>query len=1070
MELKKIRALFLLYLFVGLSYTLKAQWTWVKGSNQTNATAVYGTQGNPASTNTPDAMYAPDWWSDQQGNTWVYSNSHPGYGVDYLWKYNSTTNMWTWLRGTGSFSGAVYGVQGVASPSNEPGGGTFQGATWLDLNGDLWLFGGNGFDAGDAMWRYTVATNEWTWMSGSNATGPIAPVFGIKNVIAPTNTPGTRQETSVTWTDASGNFWMIGGVNQTGSVAYADAWMYDVTVLQWVWKGGSNVPNVPPVYGIQGTPSLANHPMPGHVYGSWVDAAGNCYFFGGMNYPVPNGCSAIMWKYDPVLNQFTWVSGSTVNDAPGHYGTKCVPAINNYPSARAENRYATKDACGNFWLFGGGDNDLWKYKPGTNEWTWVSGGVQQGNSSSYGTIGISSPGNMPPPRFGGIMAFNKGIYIGLGASAIASASNGIDSYNDVWKYAPQPIAAFTSAPSPGSCGIQFTDQSTPECGGDLQSWHWDFGDGTTAIQQNPLHQYSSSGNFNVTLIVTNCLDITDTIQHSVQATAPFTSIVTSTSSACTAASGSATVTVSPPGNYTYSWSPVGGNSSIASNLGPGTYIVHIIDVTSGCGRSDTVVIASTSLVTLTSSFVNPGCTSPGTATVIPSGGAVPYTYLWSNAQTTQTATGLSNGTYSCIVTDANGCSSTTSVVLTGSNMPAATISCTPALCYGSNSGSLSAVISGGTAPYTYLWSNSQTTASITNLAAGSYNLNVTDANGCITIATATVVQPAKLILTPTVVATSCGLNNGSATVTVSGGTPVYTYLWQPGLLNTATINNLSAGTYTLIVSDVNTCTDTLLTIIGSSLPVQATFSSTATKGCAPLCVIFTNNTVPAGTSSAWSFGDGSTSSANPTTHCYNSPGTYNVSLTAGSQGCSNTLTLNNFITVSTVPHSVFTYLTYGGGDFDFIDQSIGAAQWLWCFGGNTSSNLQNPSHSYSTEQENIHNLVSLVVWDAAGLCKDSSSLLIDIHDFTLFVPNTISPNNDGLNDVFSPKGTGIKAMEFSVYDRWGLLLYKGDSLNSGWDGTFKGEKVQEDTYVYILFATDFSNVEHRKSGIVNVIK
>ncbi len=1041
---------------------LLAQWTWIHG-DQSNAIAVYGTMGIAAPGNKPGETYATPRWNDAQGNIWIFSGAGPAILNNNIWKYNTGTNTWTWIRGNGNSNGTInYGVQGVPSTLNDPGGCQLQGTTWTDLNGDLWLLGGAVSTGGnDCLWRYTISTNEWTWMNGSQ-TG-FSAVFGTLNVPSVTNSPGFMNEHTVTWTDASGNLWLLCGPFTSA------AWMYNMSIHQWVWKGGPNTYS-PPVYGTKGVAAASNTPGARYCYGSWLDAAGNCYFYGGLNGASLSGTDTYndLWKYDPVTNLFTWVSGNNVPNTNGNYGTKCIPSVNNYPSARYENRAVTKDHCGNFWMFSGvggsvgnNANDLWKYKPSTNEWTWVSGS-QSLNSGSYGTLGIPSASNIPPTIFGGVAGFNKGLIFGLGLAVPGS--------NALWRYDPPPVAAFSPLISAASCAIQFTDQSTPECGGDLQSWRWDFGDGTISTLQNPSHQYNSSGNFNVTLIVTNCLDITDTIQHSVQATAPFTSSITSTSSACTSASGTATVTVSPSGNYTYSWSPVGGNSSIASNLGPGTYIVHITDATSGCGRTDSVIIVPMATVSLSSSFVNPSCTNPGTATVIPSGGTAPYTYLWNNAQTTQTATGLSNGVYSCVVTDANGCSGTTSVTLSNSNMPVVNFNYTPPLCYGSGNGAVSAVVSGGTSPYSYLWSTTQTTAGITNVAAGSYNLTVTDANGCTTTATATVVQPAKLNLTPTVVGTSCGLNNGSAIIAVAGGTAAYSYLWNPGSLTTNSINSLPAGTYTVVVSDVHSCKDSVAVNISSSNGTKASFNYSTNKGCAPACIKFNNTSVPTGTSSSWNFGDGAVSSLNPVVHCYNSPGIYTVSLTTVSQGCSDVLTLNNLIQISAVPRSAFTYLTYGGGDFDFIDQSIGAAQWLWSFGDNTSSNLQNPSHSYSTEQENIHNLVSLVVWDATGLCKDSSSLLIDIHDFTLFVPNTISPNNDGLNDVFSPKGTGIKSMEFSVYDRWGLLLFKGDSLNSGWDGTFKGEKVQEDTYVYILIATDYSGRQQRKSGILNVIR
>ena len=500
----------------------------------------------------------------------------------------------------------------------------------------------------------------------------------------------------------------------------------------------------------------------------------------------------------------------------------------------------------------------------------------------------------------------------------------------------------------------------------------------------------------------------------------------------------------------------------------GVYWVNVHQGT--CSVTDTIHVQVVTIA-LTGTQVNPTCTVPGSAGVIATGGAAPYSYNWSDGQLTSTATGLVAGTYFCIVKDAGGCSDTLTVVLTNPNAPVLSITSTSTHCFNGSDGTATVSASGGQSPYTYLWSNSQLTASIANLMAGNYSVIVTDAAGCKSNAVVSVGQPADIVSNLVVVHTSCGLANGSAQATVSGGTPGYTYLWLPGSQVSSSVSGLSPGTYSLTVKDVNGCTDTLSALVQPSVPVHAGFTNSFPTGCAPWCVDFTNTSTPAGTSALWNFGDGTGNfSTSPIHHCFNKSGTYTVSLTSSLAGCSDIIVKNNLVTVHAVPISDFTFENMGNGDFNFTDQSVNAAQWNWNFGDFSTSILQNPSHTFNIEQPEIYSLVTLIVTDAQGMCKDTSSKTIDIHDFSLFVPNSFTPDNNGLNDGFVYKGHGIKAVEMFIYDRWGMLIFESKTVGEAWNGTFKNNKVQIDTYIYVIDAADYSERIHHKTGIVNVIR
>ena len=205
----------------------------------------------------------------------------------------------------------------------------------------------------------------------------------------------------------------------------------------------------------------------------------------------------------------------------------------------------------------------------------------------------------------------------------------------------------------------------------------------------------------------------------------------------------------------------------------------------------------------------------GTATVTPSGGTAPYSYVWSNGATSQTVNNLPSGTYIVTVTDANGCIAQMSLTIT---QPQSSIVTTATqvnvLCYGNPSGSIDLSVSGGTGPYMYSWSNGSTTHDISNLAGGSYTGTVTDVLGCTSSASVTITQPSAFSITTTSTDEMMGMD-GTATVTVTGGTPSYMYYWMPGGATTPSITGLAAGTYSVTVLDANGCGDTLEVMVGS---------------------------------------------------------------------------------------------------------------------------------------------------------------------------------------------------------------------------------------------------------------
>ncbi|PRY39169.1 putative secreted protein (Por secretion system target) [Spirosoma oryzae] len=295
--------------------------------------------------------------------------------------------------------------------------------------------------------------------------------------------------------------------------------------------------------------------------------------------------------------------------------------------------------------------------------------------------------------------------------------------------------------------------------------------------------------------------------------------------------GSATVTATGGGTtYSYQWS-TGATTPTTAGLAAGTYQVSVTD-NNGCLKTTNVTIAQPTQLALTTSATAVKCFggNDGTATVTVTGGTAPYTYRWNNGATTATASGLIAGEYQITVTDANGCQQATSLQVTQPTQLVLTTSSTAVKCFGGIDGTATVTATGGTAPYTYRWSNGVTTPTANGLTAGPYSVTVTDANGCTKLIDVQVIQPTQLVLTTSATAAKCfGGNDGSATVTATGGTAPYTYRWSNGA-TIPTVSNLTAGPYSVTTTDGNGCAKTsTIDVAQPATLLTLTTSTTATK-------------------------------------------------------------------------------------------------------------------------------------------------------------------------------------------------------------------------------------------------
>jgi SprB-like repeat protein/type IX secretion system substrate protein len=280
------------------------------------------------------------------------------------------------------------------------------------------------------------------------------------------------------------------------------------------------------------------------------------------------------------------------------------------------------------------------------------------------------------------------------------------------------------------------------------------------------------------------------------------------------------------GNFNYLWN----DGSITSNLSQASAGIHSVTVSDGLGCSATcsVEIPDTEPIQLSCTAQSGDCNQPdsGSISTTVSGGSGTYSFLWSNGATTENLDNVATGSYSLTVTDENGCEAICETTLIGNDVINATCEGSNLICGDANSGSVILFVSGGVAPYSFLWSNGETSQNLNNLNDGVYQVSVTDANGCLATCEANVSTPAPIIVISSATTLACfGDNTATASFTVEGGTPPYTYIWDNGSTEPV-IENLGAGFYGITVTDANGCTGVCGPWIESPEPINALFENT----------------------------------------------------------------------------------------------------------------------------------------------------------------------------------------------------------------------------------------------------
>ncbi len=619
------------------------------------------------------------------------------------------------------------------------------------------------------------------------------------------------------------------------------------------------------------------------------------------------------------------------------------------------------------------------------------------------------------------------------------------------------------------------------------TYSWSGPGGYTSNVQNPTipgAQLTMSGTYVVT--VTDANNCTNTANANVTVLPLPNPTIASNSPVCAGqtlnlfGSGGASYAWSGPGYTGTNQNPTINNVTAAAN---GVYTLLVSSGTCTASTTFTVVINPVPVFNFTGSNVLCNGQSNGTSTVNVTVGTGPYSYNWSTipSQTTQDASNLTAGTYSCTVTDANGCTSIASTQITQPTVFTVTINSATTQACANTVINVNAVGAGGTGPYNYNWVSGPSAANypVNEAAAGNYNyvVNATDAYNCPATANVNLTFHPQ----PTVTATSATLCAGQTTNLTANG--AVTYIWQPGNITGSTYPfNGNTSINITVVGTANGCSNFANTNIVVNPNPNASINTSSNRGCAPSCVTFTATSSTSITSYGWLVNGTGISGSQNASYCFPESGTYTLGLTVfDNNGCFGVAPPVNIDVypnpVADFNHAPLKPIINQDQYVTFTDASYGDSivSWNWYFMNTAqyTSIEQNPTFQY-TEPGTYP--VVLVVKSSNGCSDTLIRPLVVGEDFGIYVPNTFTPNGDGLNDIFQPKGFGVTKYELNIFDRWGGKVFSTTEFEKGWDGTMQSSKdvkygvLEEGTYSWIIQATSVFGKSHELKGHVILMK
>lgn len=520
------------------------------------------------------------------------------------------------------------------------------------------------------------------------------------------------------------------------------------------------------------------------------------------------------------------------------------------------------------------------------------------------------------------------------------------------------------------------------------------------------------------------------------------------------------------GSYSYEWSNTSQTTATINSLEPNTYTVTVTDNITMCTSTASIEVNQPDAMRISLEQNNVQCgISLGDISATVTGGDGPYSYRWTTGSNESAINGLLQGEYTVTVTDNNYCTlSKTATILNIGIIPAEITVQTPVSCNGAHTGVL--VVTSETAAqplYSCLWNNGAAFQTNFNLAAGTYTVTITDAWGCEGSATYELIEPSEMHVSSSVTHPKCyGERTGSISANATGGSTPYEFRWSTGM-QTNSISDLVAGSYSLTVVDNNGCTDVSNFTINWPgelvLDVQTTnilcyggaggkITAAAEGGTAPYeYVVHIGNT----TMSQGALYSGLRS------------GIYTVSVTDANK-CSEKVTVS--ITepeqIRVTPTIIAPSCTGGRDGSIEIDVTGGIAPYTY--------EWANSANATNLMTDLVQGTYRITITDANDCQVTMNALaLIDHVGECIKIPNVFTPNGDGVNDTWEIENIWMFPEAYIyIYNRWGQLMYEGRGADEPWDGKYRDHFVPSGVYMYIV---NLENLEKDRAytGTVTIL-
>ncbi len=600
-------------------------------------------------------------------------------------------------------------------------------------------------------------------------------------------------------------------------------------------------------------------------------------------------------------------------------------------------------------------------------------------------------------------------------------------------------------------------------------------------QNSNLFQNIGVGNYTVTITDSNNCSITDTF--SILSSPNLLASTITYNDTCNTNSGSISVNInSGAAPYQYQWNttPVV-TSSTLNNIGAGIYSVSVSDVYNCVFTFTDTVLNVPSNILLNPIVLHDTCSNNmGMITLNPTNGIAPLTYLW-NTNPPQTSNSISNlgaGSYSVSVVENNNCTTIQNFNILDMPAPSADFSLPDKACVGD---SVALVYIGNqTPPDNFTWHLGNAINllganlgpySLSYAVAGKYYISLDVSKlGCPSNTFIDSINLYKIVAQlDSIHDVDCfGGNNGYIKLGLTGGVLPYAIHWTPSSANGIIGNNLVAGQYNIDITDSIGCKDSIGAVISEPAKLNIVLNITDAS-CNYSCNGLINSQISGGVGPyqyIWSpIGIGN--SANISQLC---PGNYYLKI-VDSNNCKDSAIAQ--LGYSTQILADFSY--YFSTDFsnsytgDFTFTGFGAQSFYWDFGDSYTSILENPSHKFA---DDITYRVELIANSGSPFfCTDTVSKMVKVlPPFNIFVPTAFTPNGDGKNDRLEIVATRVKKYRISIFNRWGQIVFQGNSLFDMWDGNYKNMEAPEDVYSYKIIVVNQSDKEYVKIGTITLFR